>query len=132
MPAALRGQVLLNLRPDDILADPAAFVFARAFAHARGYRLVLHEVTGEQLALLPLRRLGLDLVHLRWSAELARPDCAAALPDPAAVVLGSADSAAAIAWGRTLGIALYQGRMARPAMPRAPERGRLIRAAPPR
>ena len=32
LPAALRGQVVLDLMPADIMADPAAFLFARDFA----------------------------------------------------------------------------------------------------
>jgi hypothetical protein len=111
LPAGLRGKVLLNLRPDDILTDPAGFVFARDFARGRGYPLVLHDLPASQIGLMPVRRLGLDLVQLRWSAELART---ADLPDPAMVVLGGADDPACIAWGRQHGIARYQGRMALP------------------
>jgi hypothetical protein len=112
LPAGVRGQVLLNLRPEDIMADPASFMFARDFARTRGYRLLLHDVCHRQLALLPLDRLGLHLVQLRWSAELAS---AASLPDGTRIVLGDTDSAQAIAWGQTHHVAFYQGRLAQPA-----------------
>ncbi len=112
LPTVLRGQVVINLHAEDILTDLASFCFARDFAAARGYRLLLHDVGLTQLALLPPERLGFDLVHLRYAPAVA----AAALPaaiDPAMVVLGNAD-ASAMAWGRAQGIALYQGKIARP------------------
>jgi len=111
LPAALRGQVLLNLRPEDILADPASFLFARDFARARGYRLLLHEVGPAHLALLPLDRLGLDLVQLAWSETIAG---ATGLPEGARIMLSGADTVAAVAWGRARNVSLYQGQLARP------------------
>ena len=41
LPAALRGRVVIDMLPADVIADPAAYLFAREFAHARGYRLLL-------------------------------------------------------------------------------------------
>ena len=112
LPTALRGQVLVNLRAEDVLADLASFCFARDFTAARGYRLLLHDVGLTQLALLPPERLGFDLVELRYTPSVALE----ALPDaidPGRLVLGNAD-AAAMTWGRAQGIALYQGRIVRP------------------
>ena len=60
-----------DLLPADIVADPAAFLFARDFARARGYRLLLRGMTAELLGAFPLRRIGLDLLELRWSPVLA-------------------------------------------------------------
>ena len=108
LPALLRGKVVLNLGPEDILVDPAAFIFARDFAHARGYRLLL-ATDPSQLALLPLRRLGLDLLQLPWSPALTAPGIADLLPEPSTLVLAGADSIAALAWGRAHHIRLYQG-----------------------
>ena len=112
LPAALRGNVIVNLRADDILTDLPNFGFARDFAIARGYRLLLHDVGPCQLALLPPDRLGIDLVQLRFTPGLAS-ECLPATLDPGTVVLGNAD-AAAFAWGRAQGITLFQGRIARP------------------
>ncbi len=112
LPTALRSRVVLNLRAEDVLADLASFCFARDFTAARGYRLLLHDVGLTQLLLLPPERMGFDLVQLRYTPAVAL----ATLPDgmdPAMVVLGNAD-AAAMTWGRAQGIALYQGRIARP------------------
>ena len=107
LPAPLRGHVVLNLAAADLLADPAAFLFARDFARARDYRLLLRGIDVALLPVLPLARTGLDLMELRWSPELA----AAALPlgDPARVVLAGAETKAAIDWGRSRGLALFQG-----------------------
>lgn len=108
-----RARVTIGMAPEDILADPDGFAFARDFCQARGYRLALDGVTGEALALLRPDRLGLDLVRLRWSATL--PQARAALPRARdQVVLTGADCAAAIGWGWEAGIGLFQGRMLRP------------------
>ena len=65
--------------------------------------------------LRPPRRLGLDLVHLRWSPGLPAAAAAAAVPaDGAEVVLTGADTAAAIGWGWERGVALFEGRLLRP------------------
>ena len=110
LPGALRGHVVIDLLPADIMADPAAFLFARDFARDRGYRLLLHGITADLLEVFPLRRIGLDLLRLHWSPELARLDPDQALPDAAHTVLSRADTAEALAWGRDQGIVLYQGR----------------------
>ncbi len=114
LPGALRGQVVIDLLPADIMADPSAFLFARDFARDRGYRLLLHGITADLLEVFPLRRIGLDLMRLYWSPELARRDPDQALPDAAQIVLSRADTADALAWGREQGIKLYQGRAAVP------------------
>jgi len=106
LPAVLRGHVVLNLSAADLLADPAAFMFARDFAHAREYRLLLRGIDAALLPALPVAQTGLDLVELRWSPELAM---APPSVDPATVVLAGADTEAAIGWGRSRGIALFQG-----------------------
>jgi hypothetical protein len=108
LPSGLRGEIVVNLRPTDILADPAAFLFARDFIRARGYRVALAGIDAAGLPLLPLPSLGLDLLLLRWSAALAD----AALPEPHRIVLCRADEPAALDWGKARGISLYQGRHA--------------------
>lgn len=114
LPAALRGRVVLDLRAPDILSDLPAFLLARDFAHARGYRILLHGIGAELLGALPLMRLGLDLLQLRWSAALAEAEPETLGADPARLMLGQADTAQAVAWGRLRGIGLFQGRAAIP------------------
>ena len=107
LPAALRGRVVLGLMPADIMADPGAFQFARDFARARGYRLLLHGVSAELLKVFPLDRLGLDLLQLCFSRELMQ---IAALPDPASIVLARVHHVGALEWGQACGITLFEGR----------------------
>jgi hypothetical protein len=112
LPSGLRGEIVVNLRPTDILADPAAFLFARDFIRARGYRVALAGIDAAGLPLLPLPSLRLDLLLLRWSAALADRD--PALPEPHRIVLCHADEPAALEWGKARGVSLYQGRHAVP------------------
>ncbi len=109
LPAALRGAVVIGLAAPDVLADLPAFAFARDFAQARGYRLLLHAPGPEAGSVLPLPRLGLDLVQIGFSPALAAaaPELAGARPSQ--VVLGVAESAQAVAWGRLRGISLFEG-----------------------
>ncbi len=112
LPAGLRGRVTIDLQPADVLADPAAFLFARDFARTRGYRLMLCDVCADVLPVVPLDRLGLDLLWLRWSPDCLTEAFAALVADPARLVLGDADTNEAVAWGTSVGITLFQGRAA--------------------
>ncbi len=115
LPAGRRKEITLGFRAADILADPAGFVAARDLARARGYVTALDDATAGLLAVLPLARLGLDLLRLRWSPELPMtvpPGLASVLADgegPEAVVLVGVDRPAAIAWGWEVGIRRFQG-----------------------
>jgi hypothetical protein len=112
LPQGLRGHVTLGLLPADILADPAAFLFARDFAHTRGYRLMLRLPDPDLLALLPLERMGLDLLQLAWSRRLLTVHPGLLEPVASRLLLTHADSAESVAWGRVQGIRLYAGRAA--------------------
>jgi hypothetical protein len=114
LPSELRGQVTLELLPADVLADLAAFAFARDFARSRAYRLSLRGIEKELLGALPPARLGVDWVHLRWSPALLAFDLEAEGHDPAQFVLSRADCQQAVAWGRVQGITLFAGRAVRP------------------
>ncbi len=109
LPVHLRGKVSIDLAPEDIVSDPAAFLFARDFVRARGYRLILSGLAATLLPMLPVRRLGLDLVHLRWSDDLHAADLQALQAEPQRIVLGGVDCDTALAWGRTQGITLFAG-----------------------
>jgi hypothetical protein len=113
-----RAAVVVGTRAGDILADPAALAAARDLCRVRGFRTALVGAEPAVLSVLPPRRLGLDLLHLRWSPGLPAAFAAAAAPLPAAgsggVVLTGADTAAAVGWGWEQGIALFEGRLLRP------------------
>ncbi len=118
LPAVLRGAVVIDLRAADLLADPAAFVFARDFAHARGYSLLLRGVTAGLVPVLPLDLTGLDWLQLRWSPELEAIDDLATPPQR--IVLGHADTPEALGWGARRGIGRFVGRLAIPGQPFTP------------
>ncbi len=115
LPAGLRGRVVIELQAADVMCDLAAFMFARDFAHGRGYRLLLRGVTAELVDAFPLPRIGLDMLQLPWSPELAHLDRAGTLPDAAHTVLSRADTEAALTWGTAQGITLFRGRAVVPA-----------------
>jgi hypothetical protein len=66
-----RAATVLALPAEDALAEPEAFAFARDFARARGYRLALDLPGPGLLEVLPFGRLGVDILRLRWSPDLA-------------------------------------------------------------
>jgi hypothetical protein len=117
LPMSLRGQITLAFEPADILADLSAFRFARDFAHGRGYRLVLRLADCVLLPVVPVERLGLDLVEIVWSrAAMALP------PDlldreAGRTILSGADTAEAVAWGWAHGIAWFEGLAVTPGQP---------------
>lgn len=110
LPGELRGRVVLDMLPADVLADPSAFAFARGFARARGYRMLLRGITSTLLPLLNLAAMELDFAQLRWSPDLA--DAAPTLLQAGTTqwVLTQVHEPDALAWGQSIGIGLYQGR----------------------
>jgi EAL domain-containing protein (putative c-di-GMP-specific phosphodiesterase class I) len=113
LPAGRRAEVIVGLRPSDVLADPRAVRRLSPLLHQRGFRLALDDATPALIALLPPERLGLDLVRLRWSTDLpsAIPEAVRRLLQAASdrMVLAGVDRPAAIAWGWEAGIRLFQG-----------------------
>jgi hypothetical protein len=110
LPAPLRGKVIIELMPVDIMADAASFVFARGFARARGYRLMLRNATPALLRVLSLDALEMDHIQLRWTTALAdaKAEAIGAL-SPGRMVMFRANSPAALEWGTRAGIRLFQG-----------------------
>jgi hypothetical protein len=111
LPLALRGAVTLNLSPGDILADPATFVFARNFARARGYKLLLRHASAALFRLLDVAAAGLAFCHIPYSPELVADPQATLRHIPAGVtaVLTGASMPSIAAWGRTHSFQLMRG-----------------------
>jgi hypothetical protein len=113
LPAGRAEEVTVGLRPADLLADPGAAGRVGPLLHRGGFRLALDDAAPGLVALLPPERLGLDVIRLRWSAQLpgSVPAPVARLLQAAAdrVVLSGVDRPAAIAWGWEAGIRLFQG-----------------------
>lgn len=118
LPIALRGQIVLGIAADDMVADPAAFLFARDFAHARQYRLMLRAVPANLLSVLPLRRTGLDLLELRWSDAMAELSAVQLGIEPTRTLLAGVDTAAALDWAMNNDLAYLTGRLVLPSRKR--------------
>ncbi len=110
LPQQLRGRVVVALHPADVVADAAAFTFARGFARARDYRLMLRDAAPDLLAVLSPAALDLDYLALPWSLGLPQQAPALLEACPAAsLVLECGDDPAAMAWGLSVGVHLFTG-----------------------
>lgn len=115
LPSRLRGKVVIALRPEDVLADPPAFLFARGFAHARGFRLLLGGLTPLLAPAFPAEASGFDYQELAWDPMLTGRSLAALGQLPGRTVLAGVDGAAALDWARSQAIGLVSGPFVRPA-----------------
>ncbi len=109
LPPALRGHAVISLRADDVMADLPAYRFARAFTRTRGYRILLRGLTPDLLPLLELSALDLDFAELAWATALVGLDPGALRAGTTRWVLSRADEPAALQWGQSVGIGLFQG-----------------------
>lgn len=113
-----RPAILIELQAFDVLADLGAFVFARDFAHQRGYRLCLDGLTAASFALIDRDRLGVELFKVYWdeamreSKDKSIDEFAKAVrtSDRQRLILAHCDEERAIDYGQSLGIGLFQGR----------------------
>jgi hypothetical protein len=111
LPLALRGEVILNVRIVDLLADPTAFTFARRFAQSRGYRIALTGTTSGHLPCLDIAAACIDYVHLACTAPvLHAPGASVGLvPVATQVVATGLDRASLVEWAVKAGFALGRG-----------------------
>ena len=112
--ASKRGTIVLELQKVDIFADLSAYLFARDFAHERGYRICIDGLTYGMLPFVDRERLGADLIKLVWDNDLClasqeRPD-ALRRAGVSRIILCRCDTETSVEFGKTLGISLYQGR----------------------
>ena len=114
-----RGRLVIEVQKVDIFADMGAFLFAREFVRDRGYRLCLDGMTHLTLPFIDREKLGLDMVKLFWSPDLATSTnprqveelrASLAAFGAARVILARCDSESAVKTGLSLGINLFQGR----------------------
>ena len=118
--AGARGSIVIEIEKVDIFADISAYLFARDFARERGYRLCLDGMTRLTLPFIDRARLGLDLVKLFWSPDMAdgadserQREFLAAIEriGKGRIILARCDTPQAIAFGLSVGIKLFQGRL---------------------
>ncbi len=117
--AVARGTVVIELQEIDIFGDMGAYMFARDFMRERGYRICLDGLNHLTLQFIDRDRLGLDLLKLVWSPDMADDlsgQRTAELKEHvdrcgrARIILSRCDSDEAVRFGQSLGITMYQGR----------------------
>ncbi len=116
--AGMRGTIVLEVQKVDVFADLGSFLFARDFAHERGYRICIDGVNLESLPFVDRQRLGVDLVKITWTPQMKT----GLLPNgtrleqyvnrcgPGRSILCRCDDQEAIDFGQSIGITMFQGR----------------------
>ncbi|HTH15844.1 MAG TPA: hypothetical protein VL974_04265 [Magnetospirillum sp.] len=112
--AGMRGTIVLELQKVDIFADLGAYLFARDFAHDRGYRICIDGLSYSMLPFVDRERLGADLIKLIWDPSLTeeKDNKTEALRriGVTRIILARCDTPSAIEYGHSVGITLFQGR----------------------
>jgi EAL domain-containing protein (putative c-di-GMP-specific phosphodiesterase class I) len=114
-----RGTIVIELQKVDIFADLGAYVFARDFLRERGYRVSLDGLSSVTLPFIDRERLGLDLIKMFWTPDMADPlhtERITAFCDAvdrtgrSRIILARCDSEEAVKFGQSVGLRLFQGR----------------------
>lgn len=112
--AGMRGTIVLELQKVDIFADLGAYLFARDFAHDRGYRICVDGLSYSMLPFVDRERLGADLIKLIWDPSLTeekdKKTDALRRIGVTRIILARCDTPSAIEYGHSVGITLFQGR----------------------
>lgn len=111
--------VVLEMRIDDIFADPGSFAFARDFVNERGYRICIDGLNLNTFPFADTNRLGVAYAKLAWTPDLAAyigttqgQELKQMIRDrkKGRTILARCDSDAAVKVGQQLGITMFQGR----------------------
>lgn len=114
-----RGTIVIELQMIDVYSDIAAYTFARDFLRDRGYRICLDGLSELTIGHVDRDLLDVDLVKLQWTPSLgdervaerrAKLKAEIERAGRARTILCHVDSEAAIKFGHSVGIAMYQGR----------------------
>ena len=114
--AGMRGTIVLELQKIDIYSDLGAYLFARDFAHDRGYRICVDGLNYLTMPFIDRDRLGADLFKVIWDPEMAQGKGADQVSEairrtnPQRIILCRCDAQDAIECGQAAGITLFQGR----------------------
>jgi EAL domain-containing protein (putative c-di-GMP-specific phosphodiesterase class I) len=117
--SAERRTLVVEVQMFDLAADTSDFFLARDFLRARGHKICLDGITPLNAGLLDIGRLGVDMVKVVWSPEMADPAMTQRRSEiaglvrrigEARVILCRCGDAAAVEAGHTLGVSLFQGR----------------------
>jgi len=111
------NSIVLELQKVDIFTDLGAYLFARDFAHERGYRICIDGMSHRHLPFIHRDRLGADLVKLVWNDGMPAEAAADGTIADAIrrtgdnrIILCRCDTPEAIQFGQSMNIAMFQGR----------------------
>ena len=111
--------LILELQVIDVFADMGAYMFARDFARQRGYRICIDGLSHLTFPQLRRDELGVDMEKIYWHPTIVEDTDAGPgkrfreavqRAGPARVVLCRCDDQAAVDFGQSQGITLFQGR----------------------
>jgi hypothetical protein len=111
--------IVFELQLADVYSDIGSYLFARDFVHERGYRVCLDGLSPLVFPCVARDRLGLDLEKIVWAPSIENDVPAAqreflraaiVAAGPSRVILCRCDNDAAIKFGQSVGITLFQGR----------------------
>jgi len=113
-----RGGMIIELQKVDIFANLGAYLFAREFIQAKGYRVCIDGLSYQAMAVIDRERLGADFVKLVWHPEMmdggeeihTHIRNMIRYTGEDRVILCRVDSREAIDFGQSVGITLFQGR----------------------
>ena len=117
--AGARGTIVLEVQKVDIFADLGAYIFARDFVRERGYRICLDGLTRLTLPFIDRSRLGLDLVKVFWTPDIAEGEGSEREREflealdrvgKTRIILARCDTEEAISFGQKIGLRIFQGR----------------------
>lgn len=114
---SMRSSIILELQFADMFSDLKAFMLAKTFAQARGYKVCIDGITVDKLKYINRANLDCDLMKIIWHpsfAEVINEDKHFTdyvnKAERAKMILCRIDDPTAIEVGNSLGINLYQGR----------------------
>ncbi len=113
-----KPSIIIEIHVADVFEDINKFVLARNTLQSLGYRVCLDGLNDLSFKQIDRNALGFDLAKLSWSPEMGTKsnkendeELAAAVKrcGPTRIVLCRCDNQAAIDYGKSIGISLYQG-----------------------
>ncbi len=116
---AVKVSIVIEIQLADVFNDMAGFLIAKDTVQKLGYRVCLDGVTDLSFTQIDRQKLGFDLVKLQWNAEVESESKSAQTKELSdairrcgvnRVILTRCDSRAAVEYGQSLGISLFQGR----------------------
>lgn len=114
---SMRSSIILELQLADIFGDVKAFMLAKTFAQARGYKVCIDGITVDKLKYINRMNLDCDLMKIIWHPSFVDVISKDKLftdyrnkAERAKMILCRIDDPKAVEEGNSLGINLYQGR----------------------